>query len=173
MTECADTVNPAMREKRNKITAAVILLAALLLIALWSACTPWVGWWPESNFTLSPDSRFPRWFAIPPGYDRRDLTVKIYYYSPPPPFRSNTKVILLGPPPDRRKLVKKIGHMRWHPSMNKSRNDRGGLYPEAFPMVTVDTIDGIEEIIEQKGPESILYISDDPHLRRAIAIPDY
>jgi hypothetical protein len=147
-----------MNDKAKIIIAALILPVTLFLFAIWSASTPWIGWLPESNFTLSPDSRFPKWFTIPPGYDRKDLTIEIYYYAPPL-IKSNFKTILLGPPPDYKQLDKKIGTVQWHPATRSY---------SAYPSYHIVRIDNTVELIEHMKMETIFYISDDAEMKQTI-----
>jgi hypothetical protein len=149
-----------------KISMAVILPTLFLCLFFWSAWTPRIGWCPESSFRLSPDSRLPKWFSIPSGYNRKDLSVIINFYTVP-----GIKATLLGPPPGNRKLDEKTGSMRWHPTMEKKKNKHGGYDQDAYPMVTIETIDGITEILEQRKAEDILYVSDDPELIKTIGQP--
>jgi len=153
-----------MNDKNKKIIAALILPVTLFFFAIWSASTPWIGWCPESNFKLSPDSRLPKWFTVPPGYNKKDLTVEFYFYVPPPPIKSNFKAILLGPSPEYRTLDRKIGIEQWHPA-NKSYTD--------YPKFTIATVNGIAELIEQKEATDILYVSDNPEMKQAIKILSY
>jgi hypothetical protein len=148
-----------MNDKAKKIIAALILPAALFLFAVWSASTPWIGWCPESSFTLSPDSRFPNWFTIPSGYGRKDLSVVIYYYAPIPPIRANFKTILLGPPPEYKQIDKKIGTVKWHPA-TRSYSD--------YPSYHIVRVGNSVELIEHKKKEPIFYISDNAEMKRAI-----
>lgn len=37
----------------------------------------------ESNFHLSKESRIPKWFSIPAGLSREDVTVTLFYYIVP------------------------------------------------------------------------------------------
>jgi hypothetical protein len=148
-----------MNDKTKKIIAALILPVTFFFFAIWSASTPWIGWLPESVFTLSTDSRFPNWFTIPPGYDRKDLTVKIYYYAPPPLMISNFKSILLGPPPEYKQLEKKIGTVQWHPA-TKSYSD--------YPSYHIVRVGKTVELIEHKKMEPIFYISDDGAMKQVI-----
>src|SRR5215475_9136214 len=39
---------------------------------------------PESSFELSPASRLPKWFALPPGLSRSDVRLTLTYYSSEP-----------------------------------------------------------------------------------------
>jgi hypothetical protein len=153
-----------MTEKSKKVTAALILLVTLFLFTIWSASTPWIGWCPESNFTLSSDSKFPKWFSVPPGYDKKDLAVEIYYYAPPPPISSNFKTILLGPPPEHKTLDKKIGTVQWHPA-TRSYSD--------YPSYHIVNVNGTIELIEHKKMEPIFYVSDNTEMRQAIANDRY
>jgi hypothetical protein len=136
----------------------IIALVFVLLIGFAVVCFhPSIGFLPESNFSLSPDSRLPKWFSIPPGYSRKDVTVEIYYYVPPPFIRSNFKAILIGPSPENKVLAKKIGIMRDHPNYANERFK--------YPTYNIAVVDEIKEIIEHRQPEPIFYISDDPRLR--------
>ena len=148
-----------MTDNTKKVIAALILPVTLLIFIPWSASTPWIGWCPESNFTLSPDSRFPKWFSVPPGYEQKDLTVEIYYYTPIPPVSSNFKTILLGPPPDHKQLDKKIGTVQWHPA-TRSYSD--------YPSYHIVTVNGAVELVEHKKMEPIFYISDDPEMSKIL-----
>jgi hypothetical protein len=50
-----------------------------LTIVLFWGCR----YFPESSFDLAPDSRLPKWFAIPNGLSRSDITVQMNYYIEP------------------------------------------------------------------------------------------
>lgn len=47
------------------IRMAMVIISIVLLFLL--GCGPQIGLFPESNFLLSPDSRLPKWFTIPPS----------------------------------------------------------------------------------------------------------
>lgn len=126
----------------------------MLFIALIFGTHPVIGLFPESNFRLAPDSRLPKWFYVPPGYSRKDLSVKIYYFTPII-SRSSFKAILLGPPPEFKKLDSKIGIHRWHPETERKGYDK-------YPSYVIASVDGIEEIIEHRWKEAIFYITDAP-----------
>jgi hypothetical protein len=38
------------------------------------------GFFAESSFDLSPESRLPKWFTLPPGISRSDVSVTMAYY---------------------------------------------------------------------------------------------
>jgi hypothetical protein len=164
--------------RNNKTMKKVIdLLLNVAVVAvgiyglLFVCFSPSIGIFPESHFRLSPDSRLPKWFEIPHGFARKDLTVEFYYYLSPPIWKNNFRAILLGPPPNYTKLEQKTGQNRLHPAMVKKQNMYGGFNPNDYPMMTIDTIDDISEIIEQRKVGDILYISDDPELIKAINRP--
>ncbi len=143
--------------KYKPVVYAILGIVAVGYIFLWAVFNPaLLGLSLESSFMLSPDSRLPRWFQRPPGYDRTNLTVKIYYYSPIPPVIYDLRAELLGPPPDFRLLERKFGKHRWHPDSERRRYQA--------PSYVIASIDGIDEIVEHKAMEPIFYISDDAKL---------
>jgi hypothetical protein len=135
----------------------LFIFAALFL----ATCHPIIGLFPESHFRLSSDSRFPKWFEIPPNYTREDLTVEIYYFIDI--FGTDFKAILLGPGPEYKKLDKKLGTHRWHPiSEEKIKTMEGRL---SKPHYVIAKINGVEEIIEHKVKGPVFHISDNPSLK--------
>lgn len=125
---------------------------------------PKIGYFPESSFTLSPDSRLPNWFSVPNEYDRKDLTVEIYYYAPW--FgKTNLSTILIGPPPTNQKLDKKYGVVEWHP-ISKNNLDSG---TNRYPSYHIAKVGEIIELVEHKAMEPTFYISDDPELTKSLS----
>lgn len=59
--------------------AAMIAVAGFLLATTQSSC----GFFPESSFTLSPDSRLPRGITLPSGLIRSDIVIRLDYYIDP------------------------------------------------------------------------------------------
>ena len=136
---------------------AFILLLLLGSIFL-GGCDPRYGI-IESEFTLSPDSRLPKWFTIPDSYTRKDLSMTLTFYTHP--FFSKVKMVVQGPAPERKILLKKIGTHRWHPLTEKQGYDK-------YPTYSIISVAGVEEVFEQRQLEPILYITDDPKLTEAI-----
>ena len=124
---------------------------------------PRIGCFAESNFDLSDESRYPKWFNIPQGYERKDLSVRIYYYAQP--FgETNFRTVLIGPPPENRILQKKFGTSEWHP-VTKAKIDAG---LDHYPSYHIVRVDGMAELVEHRKMEPIFYISDDAELKKAI-----
>jgi len=111
----------------------------------------------QTEFELASESRLPRWFTLPSNYSRGDLTVTITYinYIPSHP---KVKMVLYGPFPEHNKLIEKKGTVRWHPVSE-------GKY-DVYPNYSIITVDGIEEVFVQRKRNDILYISDDPKLKK-------
>jgi len=147
--------------KKSKITVFQTRLCTFLLSItaafLLLGCNPRYGF-VESTFQLAPESRFPRWFHVS-DYQRKDFTMIITIYSSPL-SGSTAKMTVYGPPPERKKLMEKAGKERWHPLSEKEHDNK-------YPNYTIITVDGIEEVFEQKQAGDILYITDDPKLRRS------
>ena len=139
------------------------ILTMVKLLFLFCSCDPRYGF-IESNFQLSPDSRLPRWLTIPSGYSRKDLTVTLRFYTHT--FLNKVKIDVHGPLPEHKKLMEKIGTVRWHPfSEQQFKEQRGyGVYPN----YSIIVVDHIEEIFEQRCKGDILTITDDPKLTQAL-----
>jgi hypothetical protein len=135
-----------------------LLIVALLL----AACSPIRGC-VESQFTLAPDSRLPKWASIPDTYSRSDVTVKLTYYAPP--FPVDNAVIEFE---DRngKTLSNVTGEMCWHPIMEKKKNQHGGFDPDSYPHYVYIRASGVVEVVEHIwGPT--FRITDDPALTKA------
>lgn len=145
-------------KSKAKLVIYTLLLFIIVYVISWAVSNPaLLGLSFEASYTLSPESRFPRWFSMPEGYGRKDLTVQIHYYAPIPPFTYDLKAELLGPPPDFRVLDRASGMHRWHPD-----SERRGY--QSNPGYVIASVNAIEEVIEHRGLEPIFYISDDPKL---------
>ena len=141
------------------VVASVVLVIVLGILGT----HPYFGFLPESQFNLAPESRLPRWFAVPRQYKREDLDVEIYYYTAP--FgKTNFIAYLFGSPPELKRLEKKYGTAEWHPVSKKKLDAKGDHYP-SFHIVTVD---GVVELIEHKYMAPIFHVSDDPEMKAYI-----
>jgi hypothetical protein len=132
-----------------------IFIVAMLLVS----CSPIRGC-VESEFRLAPESRLPKWFSLPVGSSRGDVTVKLTYYSSPMPVDG---AVLEFVGQDGQKLSQVTGQMCWHPVMNKKRNKSGGFDSDSYPhYVYVRAKGGLEVIEHTRGPT--FRIVDDPAL---------
>ena len=112
----------------------------------------------ESNFRIASESRLPRGLAIPPGLTRADVSATVDFYT-----LGQAKFIL------RDKNGRKIGMVTGH-SKGKPLHLRAtppGRGPR-FPTYELIVIDGVTEIMEQRRPEDILYVTDDPGIREEL-----
>jgi hypothetical protein len=134
-----------------------LLIAALLL----AACSPIRGC-VESQFTLEPDSRLPKWFTIPAGSNRSDVTVRLTYYVPPFPV-DNAVMELEGK--SGRTFATVTGEVCWHPVMEKRKNQFGGFDPHSEPDYVYITANSVLEVIEHRNGPTFRII-DDPTLRK-------
>lgn len=132
---------------RWKVAAAIVIV-----FLLWG-CDLRYGT-VEANFQLSQGSRLPKWFQIPTNYTRQDLTMTETIYNS---FSGQliVKMVLVGPGPEHKIISEKIGSMRMHPLSTQAGYDK-------YPLYSIITVDGMSEVFEQRRPEAIEYISDDP-----------
>jgi hypothetical protein len=122
----------------------------LVMIICFCGCDARYGF-IESEFTLSPESSLPKWVTLPAQFQRKDLSMEIILYTHPI-FRK-VKVVLRGPAPDFKVLQEVTGDQVDHPLTKSQPRD-------AFPGYIVISVNGIEEIFEQRTRNSILYIKD-------------
>lgn len=125
-----------------------IFFSALLLVGCLNGCVS------ESNFRLSDESRLPRWFNLPEGKKREDVTVTLYYYSMPSGGRA--KLILKDRdgwfPIDR--VEGKLRELEPMQLESASGNDD--------PEYEILSAEGITDIIEHREKNDIFYMVDDP-----------
>jgi hypothetical protein len=132
-----------------------LFIVALLL----ASCSPIRGC-VESQFTLAPESRLPKWFSLPQGVSRNDVTVTLKYYAPPVPVDDAELDFMKK---DGQKLSEATGQRCWHPEMKKKRNQYGGFDPDSYPHYVYIRVNGTVEVIEHtRGPT--FKIIDDPKL---------
>lgn len=124
------------------------------------------GFFPESSFELSPQSRVPKWFSMPPGLSRSDVSVKMdYYVGSSGATAKFTLLTLKGS-----KLAKVDGKVRdLQPVTLQTRQSKSS---SAYPSFEIVTSQGITEIIEHRRPEPIFYINDDPAVRAELGVSD-
>jgi hypothetical protein len=142
--------------------AAQLKRISLLLILLFAACNPIRGC-PESHFTLMTDSRLPRWFLLPSGYVRDDVTVELRYYVPP--LSVDDVVMALVDRRHGQTLSKVTGRACWHPQIDTiKRSLQGGFERGSEPRYTIVRAAGLVEIIDHPIPGPMFRITDDPAL---------
>jgi|SRR5712664_1850978 len=135
-----------------------LVIAALSLVS----CSPIRGC-VESQFTLEQDSRLPKWFALPSGYSRANVTVQLTYYAPP--FPADNALVELQTVKGS-VLYKTTGEVCWHPVMETKKNQHGGFNSDSYPHYVYLRANNVTEVIEHiQGPT--FRISDDPVLVKA------
>jgi len=128
----------------------------VMLIFLVVSCQPLRGC-VESEFTLSPESRLPKWFTLPSGLSRTDVSVTLAYYT-----MGKAKLTLEDK--QGKTLSEIVGEESWHPQTIKKKNSSGGFDPGAYPLYVIIKANGIVEVVEHKQMEPFFYITDDPLL---------
>jgi hypothetical protein len=122
-------------------------------------------------FDLAPESRLPRWFTLPKGLSRADVTVTMYCYVGPT-RRSSTFWLLdkNGNTLDKVNTVTEGDEP--HVFGNAKKNRYGGYdqSSEMYPVYDIETANGISEVIENKQMEPIFYVSDDPQVRKKLGL---
>lgn len=111
------------------------------------------GFFPESSFELAPESRLPKWFTLPSGLSRSDVTVTMdYYIGKTATFKLlDTKKAILAKVDGTVKGTEPL--LRKMPQPN---------FTEGYPAYEIITVNGISDIIEHRKMEPIFYTTDDP-----------
>jgi hypothetical protein len=108
----------------------------------------------ESSFSLAPESRLPKWFEVPQGMSRSDLSVTLDYYST---FKESEAVFTL-----RRK-----GRIL---NLKKVTAALGNETPKGYPAYVVVTVNGISDVIEYRKMEPIFYLTDDAKIWKELRV---
>jgi hypothetical protein len=134
----------------------------LFIVLIFVACNPIRGC-VESNFTLTEDSRLPKWFQLPAGYSRTDVIVELFYYIPPGSLVDDTVLELVGR--NGQVLAEVTGKHCWHPDIDRlKRNKWGGFDPDSEePRYVIVRVNGIMEVIDHPGGP-IFRVTDNPVL---------
>jgi hypothetical protein len=129
----------------------------VLLVAMTIPCYVIVGceYFPESTFDLASESRLPKWFPLPPGNTRADVSVTMSYYIKP--WGRSATFILQG----KNGLLEKVSGKEKGSEPLYLKNPPKGSDAN-YPSYEVITVNGITDIIEHRKMEPIFYITDDP-----------
>src|SRR6266446_4360301 len=119
-------------------------------------CLPLLGCshLPEASFDLAKTSRLPKWFTLPHGVARSDVTVQLDYFP-----QGRVRVRLLDAAKNKTYAEVK-GTLR--DSAPLKLKDQRPEFPPGYPLYEVVTANGITEIIEHRAMEPVFYITDDP-----------
>jgi hypothetical protein len=136
------------------------------LVAVIFLCSAIVGcrYFPESTFQLANDSRLPRWFTLPPGLSRADVSVTMNYYIEPT-GRSATFVLH---DKENHILGKVTGTLRGSTPLSVKGSSQSGTTD--YPSFEVITAQGVSEVIEHKKMEPKFYITEDSAIWRELGV---
>ncbi len=113
-------------------------------------------------FNLAPESRLPRWFTLPKGLSRADVTVTMYCYNGSL-GRSSTFWLLDKNGNTLAKVETVTQGLEPHYFGNAKRNAYGGFDKpeESYPAYEIETANGITDVTEFRRMEPVFYITDD------------
>jgi hypothetical protein len=129
----------------NKIKIALLLLTVII-----TGCA-------EGNFKLAEESRLPKWFKIPSGMTRQDVTVTMDTYL----FPTEKSIFRLW---DKKgnELARVKGNRSGGYLYPKKRKNPPQGYPNGYPSYEVIISSSVIDIIEHRKMEPIFYTTDDP-----------
>ena len=112
----------------------------------------------ESSFTIANESRLPQGVSIPPGLKRADVSVTLDFIG-----ISQAKFTIRDK--TGKKLITVIGKAKGNATYLKETPRGPDPRNPSFQLVVIN---GVTEIMEQRRPEPILYITDDPAVRNEL-----
>lgn len=145
---------------RNQQAANVIMLLLFSFVCL-GACA-------EAKFQLANNSALPRWFELPPGRTRSEVTVRLAYYIP---LSGSSRTATL-------KLVDQDGRVIDDVAATLVGKQPRSLVPDPgsgpipYPHYEVLVADGKSEVIVHQRPEPVFRIESDPDIRRQLGVRD-
>jgi len=133
-------------------------MQGLLVGITTAACLLLLGceYFPESSFELARESRLPKWFTLPPGTSRAEVSVTMNYYVK---MSGRTATFILTDA-KKNKLKKLSGTQKGLEPLQLKKPPPG--FPAGYPSYEIITVNGITEIIEHRYMEPIFYVTDDP-----------
>ncbi len=130
-------------------------LLAILLVVVFVAIKG-CELFPEATFTLANDSRLPKWVTLPQALTRASVSLTVSFYSMP--WGGSARFTLQDK--NKQTIEKESGTVRCRNPFQLKNPPQG--FPHDYPNYEAVTVNGITEIMEQRKPEPILYITDDP-----------
>lgn len=130
----------------------------LFITILAAACLSLLGCdsLPESSFELARESRLPKWFTLPSGLSRSDVTVTMSYY-----VKASGRIATFTLLDAKKQKLAEVNGTQKGLEPIKLKNPRPG-FTQGYPLYEAVTANGITEIIEHRKMEPIFYITDDP-----------
>lgn len=119
----------------------------------------------EASFNLSSESRLPKWFELPDGVSRDEVSVTMDYYTYP-----GERVAVFKLFQNKKLFASKevSGTLRGsHPLQLK--NPPTG-FPRHYPSYEVITVSGINDIVEHRKMEPVFYMTDDPSIWKEFGV---
>ena len=122
----------------------------LVTIATLASCS----WFPESTFTISPESRLPRWITLN-GVSRSDVTLRVDFIVP-----------LITEEYARVTVVGRDGNVRERIDASETssvgvQTANGAPARGEYPNYQVVAVNGVTDIFEQRAAQNVLYMCDE------------
>ena len=146
----------SLRSSRGTVKGTAVLLALVLSLSGLSCA--------ESQLTLAPESRLPRWFTIPSAVSRADVavTMRLYVW---PSTRSATLRLWDS---NGHKLTQVSASQKGVEPYTFAPSRRDGVLP--YPSYEILTANGITEVVEYRQFDGRFYITDDPEIKRKLGL---
>jgi hypothetical protein len=152
------------RSIRGRIEAAVKFKYAVSVLLL-TVCTPGCA---ESYFGLASESRLPKWFTVPTGLTRADVTVSMAYYVGP---SGRSATFKLWDSHGRKLAQISASQSDLEPHTFGPKSPHSGFDDRSYPLYEIITAKGITEVIEHRQMKPEFYITDDANVKAKLGLP--
>jgi hypothetical protein len=125
----------------------------------------------EGYFNLAPDSRLPRWFTLPEGITRAEVTLHETAYLSHSVFTLYDATGFPAWDPKGHKIARVCAVTGEPISLTETKNAEGGFDGNPYPLYEIVTVNGIPELLEYKRMEPVFYVSDDSEIRAKLGLP--
>lgn len=142
---------PILRWASARITRAFLTLLFVTVAIVPGGC----GMLPESSFSLSPESRLPKWYTLPGGLSRQQIQLRLDYLAAP--GGRTAKFTVLGP--TGAILAAEEGRLLLAGPWSK-RGTSASEKPE-YPLYELVEVRGVRDLIEHRAMEPTFYFSDE------------
>lgn len=144
-----------IRSVSRNVSTRLAMFFMLFAIGLLAASC---GYFPEASFSLSSESRVPKWFHLKPDQARESVSISVDYYV----SSSGRRAEFMLRDRNGRVVSRATGTMV---GLQPHRLSRAGAHPKSPYVYEIVIVGEISEVIEHRDMEPVFYINDDPRVR--------
>lgn len=139
---------------------STMIYAVVIFFSLFAGC----GFFPESTFHLASDARLPKWFVLPSGLTRDQVSVDIEYYIG---LTGRTATMTLRGP--TKQVLQRLSGAVKGRAPTQLKSQPAGFSP-GYPTFEIITANGVTDVVEHRRLEPIFYCVDDAEILAELGV---